>query len=468
MVTRREALRNLGIGVAAAGLAGCAPLAARVRHRAEVADFTPPTGPNDPAVRLYGRAGFGHRPGDLQAYRRDGHAATVERLLRADAPEDPALTMQIMRLDVFRVDAMELRDYFEDVVLHQLQQAAILRAVHGANPLQERMADFWTNHFCIYGRKGLAAWRKGKDETEVVRNHALGKFPEMLRASARSPAMVAFLDGRANRKGTPNENYARELMELHTMGVDGGYTQRDIQEVARCFTGWTLEDRFMRHRGAFRFVPELHDDGEKYVLGQRIPPGGGEADGDRVLQILADHPSTGRFLAKKLVRHFTGDGSPRLETTVAAAYQKSGGDIREMVRPILTSDELLSGPAILKRPLDLVASSLRALDASTDGGKPIRDQLAIMGQPLYEWPMPDGFPTDTEAWAGAMLPRWNYAFTLAQGGIGGTSVDLARLAPDVAVSALLGQNMPGTDVRVVASTQEAVALTIASPEFQWR
>ncbi|MGV3615084.1 MAG: DUF1800 domain-containing protein [Fimbriimonas sp.] len=471
MLTRREALQALGVGAVAAGVAGCAPIAARVRKRAERAAFALPKGPTAPAVRLFGRAGFGHRPGDLADYARDGHAKTVERLLRADAKEDPALTMQIMRLEVFRVDAMELRDLPEHEVLRQLQQAAVLRAVYGANPLQERMSDFWTNHFCIYGRKGWAAFRKGADETAVVRENALGKFPAMLRASARSPAMLGFLDAEVNRKGNPNENYAREILELHTLGVEGGYTQRDIQEVARCFTGWTLEDRFLRRRGTFTFDPDRHD-GEKTVLGKRIPAGGGERDGERVLDILAAHPATAEFLAKKLAMHFLGKRSPEVEGEIAAAYAKTGGDIRAMLRPVLLSEEFATSPPILKRPLDLVVSALRAVDATTDANRPLLAQLAAMGQPLYEWPMPDGYPSDTQTWAGAMLPRWNFAFALGEGKIEGTSVDLGDMDAKTMFGALLGRRPGNDDVLIEAmrkaKPEEAMALAVASPEFQWR
>lgn len=450
--------------------AGCAPIAARVRKRAEPVAFLLPEGPTEPGVRLFGRAGFGHRPGDLAAYARDGHEKTVERLLRADAEEDPALTMQILRREVFRVDAMELRDLPEREVLRQLQQAALLRAVYGANPLLERMSDFWTNHFCIYGRKGWAAFRKGADETKVVRENALGKFPAMLRASAKSPAMLGFLDAEANRKGNPNENYARELLELHTLGVNGGYTQRDIQEIARCFTGWTLEDRFLRRRGTFLFDPERHDDGEKTVLGHRIPAGGGVRDGERVLEIVAAHPETAKYLAGKLAIQFLGERSPSVEGRVVKAYESSGGDVREMVRPILMSEEFLAGPPILKRPLDLVVSSLRALDATTDGDDALLGQLAAMGQPLYEWPMPDGYPTDTQSWAGAMLPRWNYAFALGAGRIPGTSLSVEGMETETLFGAVLGRRPLDSDRELVTAMRagDAVALAVASPAFQWR
>lgn len=471
MLTRRQALLGLG---ATAVVAGCSRIAARVRHRADPAAFALPDAPTEPAVRLYARAGFGHRPGDLQRYHADGHQATVERLLAAQEPEDPALEMQIFRLEVFRTNAMDQQEILtENEAMAQLQQAALLRAVYGANPLLERMADFWTNHFCIYGRKGPAKFRKGKDEMEVVREHALGNFGDMLRASAHSPAMLGFLDAQANRKGTANENYARELLELHTMGVDGGYTQRDIQEIARCFTGWTLEDRFLRRKGTFRFDPDIHDDGPKEVLGHSIPAGGGQRDGDRVLDIVTQHPATGRYLAKKLALYMLGRRHERIETEVAEAFLTSRGDVRSMLRPLLTEEALADAQPILKRPLDLVTSSLRATDATTDGAKPLHNHLVTMGQPLYEWPMPDGYPTDAQTWAGAMLPRWNYAFALGRNEIPGTTVDLKPLDSHTLFAAMFGRKPRPEESPLIAEMArrkpaEAVALTVASPAYQWR
>src|SRR5712692_4635077 len=179
------------------------------------------------------------------------------------------------------------------------------------------MVHFWTDHFNIDSSKAECKWLKAADDRDVIRPHAMGRFPDLLRASALSPAMLWYLDGRFNRKrdgdDKPNENYARELLELHTLGVHGGYTQRDVMEVARCLTGWTLETRpfwlshAIRPRNAFWFDSARHDDGEKIVLGHRIPPGGGEKDGDRVLDILAQHPATARFIATKICRHFLGD-----------------------------------------------------------------------------------------------------------------------------------------------------------------
>jgi hypothetical protein len=217
-----------------------------------------------------------------------------EQLHPTDASEPQILTLRLRGMvgEARDSGAWDLQDLPERDVLRQLSQAALLRAVYSHWQLRERLVDLWTNHFNIYARKNRGAYYTPTDQANVIRAHALGTFPDLLRASARSPAMLGYLDNEANRKGVPNENYARELLELHTLGVNGGYTQRDVREVARCLTGWTIEDRFLRRRGTFRFAAERHDNGEKIVLGHRIPAGGGEGDGERVLDIVCAHPST--------------------------------------------------------------------------------------------------------------------------------------------------------------------------------
>lgn len=439
-LTRRE---SLGIGLAAGAgvaLAGCNRLPGLDARREPAA----PGAPNDPVDRVLDRVGFGPTQADRERVRKMGIPAFLdEQLAPKDgfANDEPVLALKLRHLEAFELESAELRDEPDHEVLRQLQQATIVRAVYSRWGLRERMVDFWTNHFNVYARKGLAAYRVPKDQTDVVRAHALGSFPEMLRASAHSTAMLVYLDNQVNVAGVPNENYARELMELHTLGVGGGYTQRDVQEVARCFTGWTHETRLLRPRGQFRFNADLHDDGPKTVLGHAIPAGGGEKDGQRVLDILIGHPSTGKFLAKKLCRYFLGEDGQALEPTVAEAYRKSNGDIPSMLRPILSSKALLEGRGVARRPFDYLAACLRATSADTDGGKAVQDHLERMGQPLHQWPMPDGYPDKTAAWTGSLLARWNFALALCANEIRGTRV------PD--------------EVQVLASN-------LCAPAFQWR
>ena len=502
---RRDCLR-LGGGALAAGAGATALLASgcsqAVRRYTAVktppAAALPPTGHVEPITRLLNRAAFGPAPGDVARVAALGPAAYVDAQLRPDdaAAEPPVLTLRLRATrEVSDANALDLQDLTEGEVLRELTRSSLLRAVYSRHQLRERMVDFWTNHFNIYARKKLGAYYEPTDEERVVRAHALGNFPALLRASARSPAMLGYLDNEANTKGVPNENYARELLELHTLGVGGGYTQKDVQEVARCLTGWTIEDRFLRKKGTFRFAPERHDDGPKTVLGVTLPAGGGEQDGERVLDIVSRHPATARFIAGKLCRYFLGDGDAAREWTpkIAAVFLQTSGDISAMLRPLLLSDALLHGPPILKRPFDFVASALRALNADTDGGPALQSHLTAMGQPLHEWPLPDGYPDTTHAWTGSLLARWNFAFALAGGRVNGTTLDisglvraaedaepadalltltLARRADAEAVQPLrtclrahLAQTSGGGENARLA---EAAALCLAAPPFQWR
>lgn len=475
-VSRRDVVRAGLAAGAAAAVAGCAIPMSRVGRKGLPDRIEPPKGPEDPEYRLANRLGYGPVPGEPERIRRMGHAAYVEEQLAADQPESPYLLTMLHRMDALQLDAATLQDLPETFVLGQLQQAAMLRAVYSPNQLFERMVDLWSNHFSIYAKKAEGAYRKPTDDLKVVRAHALGRFSDLLKASAKSPSMLIYLDAEQNHKGVPNENYARELMELHTLGVDGGYTYKDITEVARCLTGWTVEDRFLRPYWTWRFDPEQHDDGAKTVLGHRIPPGAGERDVEIVLDILARHPSTSRFIAKKICRHFLADPSEDWIERTAALYRETitddgAGDIKAMLRPILLSDELLQGEPILKRPFDFVASALRAVYADTDAARPIQDHLDKMGQPLYMWPMPDGYPDKADAWTGSLLGRWNFSWALAHDLISGTSPRIEEVGakaggPAGLAATILGGDAPATCVD--GSLQATVARCLASPQFQWR
>jgi uncharacterized protein (DUF1800 family) len=351
------------------------------------------------------------------------------------------------------------------------------------------MVDFWSDHFNISTLKNGCAWLKTIDDRDVIRPHALGNFGELLWASMHSPAMLIYLDNQENQAGNPNENYARELMELHTLGVTAGYTQRDVREVARCLTGWTVNDQLFR--GQFRFTADRHDDEIKTVLGQAIPAGGGERDGERVFDLLMAHPAMPRFVARKLVRRFVADDPPEaLVAATAATFARTRGDIKALLRTILHSAEFAAAPPKLKRPLHYVAGALRQLGAETDGGPPLLDALTKMGQPPFEWPTPDGFPDYGAAWIGALMPRWQFALHLAQNQIAGTQIDLPALmraasaqdparAFDRLGALLLGAPLlPVTRDRVIAALRGTstggdlpemiTAAIIASPAYQSR
>ncbi len=498
-VSRRDCLIAAGLA-STAGVAGCARVSTVVRRNINRKHLAPPSHPVTPDVRLLNRAGFGPTTQDLTDLAEDGHDKWVSKRLSDEIPEDPLLLAVLGSIDVEAMDGMEMRDFPLEAMLTQLQQVAILRARYGRNQVKERLVDFWTNHFNIYGRKGLAAYRKPRDEHEVIRKHALGYFPEMLMASAKSPAMLGYLDNRLSDKDHPNENYAREIMELHSLGVRSGYTQQDIKEVARCFTGWTVEDRFMHRRGEFRYESKWHDMGEKVVLGHKIRPGDhfvdraeatglhglfaregstdeslvGLNEGEEVVRILGEHERTAHFIATKLCRYFLHDRADEWITRTTQTYLDTKGHIPSMLQPMLTSAALQESAPKIKRPFDFLVSSLRVTETQTDGGRELVNALRDMGEPLYQWPMPDGYPDRTQSWASGLLPRWNFAIRLAQGGFRDAGVDYQSLGGDPIRTAgmILRRPILVNDPYIAAlrdlPPNFAIAAMLASPEFQWR
>jgi uncharacterized protein (DUF1800 family) len=386
------------------------------------------------------------------------------------------------RSEMSREDSIELRRIAQESrrVLADMQVAKVARAVASERQLEEVMVDFWENHFTVFGGKGPERYFIASYEREAIRPRALGNFRDLLGAVAQSPAMLFYLDNwqSAVEEGRPslecgmrnadcrqqraarrrsmrnpnsafripgsrsrglNENYARELLELHTLGVDGGYTQQDIVNVARAFTGWTLEQP--RRGGGFVFRPVMHDAGEKTVLGQRLAAGRGMEDGEQVLDIVARHPSTARFIATKLARRFVSDDPPEsLVQRAAETFRRTEGDIREVVRTIVTSQEFFASAAYrakIKSPLELVVSALRAMNATPDMTPRSAQVVARLGQPLFLHQAPDGWPERGDAWinTGAILNRINFGLAMAGGALPGappegwTRYDELRRAP---------------------------------------
>lgn len=299
----------------------------------------------------------------------------------------------------------------------QMASATQYRQMFSPRQLYEVMVEFWSDHFNIHLVNGLGPTLKPDDDRNVIRAHALGNFGDLLRASAKSPAMLFYLDNYNNLVTAPNENYARELMELHTLGVDGGYTENDIKEVARCFTGWTLNFPWQEPYGQFNYQSAWHDDGEKEVLGETIAAGGGISDGDQVLDILLAHPSTATFIATKLCQRFISDNPPAsIVAEVAAAFSASNGDIKTSLRVIFASQVFLdSQDTRLTRPSEFLARIARGLGSGSlpsDNGQLFYFAQAILGQLPFFWPTPDGFPSESSYWAstGGMLNRWRMSF----------------------------------------------------------
>lgn len=532
-------------------------------------------------LHVLNRLGYGPRPGDVERVRRLGLRQYIAQQLHPETIDDSAVQARLKSLPMLDVPTAELvaleaqarqmrqevlrrqgdsapenpgealaklppeerrqiveryREVFGDEkrnprrMVSDLQQAKLLRAVYSERQLHEVMTDFWFNHFNVFAGKNLVRVFLNEYERDVIRPHALGRFEDLLRATAHSPAMLFYLDnwqsvtpdlklpgrerrplgglrpgngqavpgpigqgqlgrggfgrgrlgqggifsrGRTQRPFPPpmrpsaetgsetapppnpgaaqrrqpgiNENYARELLELHTLGVDGGYTQKDVQEVARCFTGWSIHQPFGGQRrdrlarfgmpgaadvppGAFIYRDWAHDQGEKIVLGTRIPAGGGKQDGEMVLTLLARHPATAKFIATKLCRRFVADEPPAsLVAKVAATFERTQGDIRACLQTLFDAPEFFD-PAFyqakVKTPLEFVASTLRAADANITDAQGLVGALARMGMPPYGCQPPTGYKDVAEAWVntGALLNRLNFALVLASGNLPGVKL----------------------------------------------
>ncbi|HYE72385.1 MAG TPA: DUF1800 domain-containing protein [Blastocatellia bacterium] len=418
----------------------------------------------------------------------------------------------------------------------ELQQAKILRAVYSERQLQEVLTDFWFNHFNVFAQKGADKVLTTVYERDTIRPNVFGKFEDLLMATAKSPAMLFYLDNwmssapntnaldvlrgarrnqnnnfgglggqrairRAqrmdnvfsprvrdvepmpqemqqnqqmaqrlkNRKLGINENYAREIMELHTLGVDGGYTQKDVQELARCLTGWTI--RQPRQGGEFFFNPRMHDDGEKTVLGLKIPAGGGIKDGEMAIKMLANHPATAKFIATKLARKFVSDNPPEsLINRTAQVFLKTKGDLREVYRAIFTSPEFWAAEsyrAKIKTPFEMTVSAVRALGAETNGGPQFHRWMAQMGEPLFLAQPPTGYADKAENWVntGALLNRMNFAIALSGNRIPGTRADLNALqsmTPKEISERLIAQLLHGN---ISPQTRAMLEKKLAEPEI---
>lgn len=431
----------------------------------------------DPVTHVLRRLTFGPRPGDYARVAAMGIENFVEEQLNPDQIDDSACHSIVRRNETIAAPLGELFEYKQDFLLRELTRATLLRAVYSERQLFEVMVEFWTDHFNIAQSKGDCVWLKTADDRDVIRKHALGNFRDLLRASALSPAMLWYLDGRVNRKRNdeekPNENYARELLELHTLGVHGGYTQRDVMETARCLTGWTVrsEERFFKGRVEFR--KHWHDDGEKVVLGHTIPAGGGETDIDRVIEIVAAHPSTARHLAWKLCRRFIADDPPQTAVdAVANAFTTSHGDIKTALRALFATQEFRTAiDAKFKRPLRYVASALRATAADCDPNDALYQYLLRMGHTPFQYPTPDGYPEEAEHWTGSMLWRWHFTAALAQDRIEGTRVDWKKLdacagGEPMLIAHLLGREATDLEKECCMQSGAGPVFMLASPAFQ--
>jgi uncharacterized protein (DUF1800 family) len=512
-----------------------------------------PSRPDDKTIlHVLNRIGFGARPGDVERVREIGLARYIDTQLSPERIADDAMASRLSGFETLALSSRRIaEDYYmpaqmarrqdkqqagktaaaetadpagkkrtpeemelarkQREVVVELTEQKILRAAYSERQLEEVMTDFWFNHFNVFAGKGPTQQYLTEYERDVIRPHVLGKFRDLLGATAKSPAMLFYLDnwqsvdpqagerlqaqremqmerrrargfgGRAApvpmsaapakgpQKRGLNENYGRELMELHTLGVDGGYTQDDVVNVARAFTGWTIDQP--RQGGGFHFEPRFHDEGEKVVLGHKIKARGGQSDGEQVLDILARHPATARFIAPKLARRFVADTPPpALVDRAAARFRETDGDIREVVRTIVTSPEFFAPEAYrakVKSPFEFVASAVRATSSEVVDALPLVQAVRQLGMPLYMCQPPTGYADRADAWVntGALLNRMNFALQLVSG-------KMRAVRPgDGAVSAALGGDISAATAATIAKASDPgqiAALTLGSPEFQRR
>ena len=541
---------------AAATLAAVATLSAAAPGSAV------PSKPDDKTIlHVLNRIGFGARPGDVDRVRQIGLAKYIDDQLHPERVPNDAMAARLAGFQTLTLSNREIAgDYYmpaqkakrqaqlankdgdknvankepgtdpevsgkartpeqmelarkERTVMLELSQQKILRAAYSDRQLEEVMTDFWFNHFNVFAGKGATREYLTAYERDVIRPHVLGRFRDLLGATAKSPAMLFFLDNwesvdphaaerldaqrmqarqrfgsrmpmmprpnapnaanAANGKQAPkrglNENYGRELMELHTLGVDGGYTQDDVINVARAFTGWTIEQP--RQGGGFRFEPRFHDEGDKVVLGHHIKSGGGESDGEQVLDILAKQPATARFIATKLARRFVADTPPpALVDRAAATFRETDGNIREVVRTIITSPEFFAAEAYrakVKSPFEFVVSAVRATGSDVTDAQPLVQAVRQLGMPLYMCQPPTGYADRADAWVntGALLNRMNFALQLV-------SARMRAVQPgNASVGAALGGDISDATAATLAKAtdpKQVAALTLGSPEFQRR
>jgi uncharacterized protein (DUF1800 family) len=410
---------------------------------------------DDKITHALSRLTFGARPGDVEAVRRMGLDKWIDAQLHPERlTENPELAARLAPLTTLNLSAREAAEKFQvpladaiqavkgkakqkgaQVVVRELTEAKLYRAIYSERQLEEQLVDFWFNHFNVSVTKGPVRFLAPSYERDTIRPRVLGKFRDLLGATAADPAMLFYLDNwqnaspdaprlfakaKAKQARGLNENYARELMELHTLGVDNGYTQDDIVEVARAFTGWTILQP--RQGGEFFFNSRAHDQKEKTVLGVKIPANGGQRDGERVLDILARRPETAHFISLKLAQRFVADVPPTaLVDRMAKKFRDTDGDIRAVMTAMLGSPEFFSEGAPhakVKTPLEFVVSAVRAAGADLRSAVPLAQKLVEMGQPLYRKVEPTGYSTMAEEWVNSsgLLARMNFAadFTNAE------------------------------------------------------
>ncbi len=464
------------------------------------------------ALHALNRLGFGPRPGDIETVLERGIEEYVNEQL--EPRPDGALEARLTPLNsTLRLSTTQVLVTYADsgnqtssiqAYLDNFHTAKLIRSVHTTNQLDEVLADFWFNHFNVNINDGLVRYAIQSYERDAIRPNAMGKFETLLKATAEHPAMLFYLDNYLSTAARTvngrlvqglNENYGRELLELHTVGVDAGYTQADVYDVARAFTGWGIDN--VGRGGNFRYLQTAHDTGSKSAFGLQLAAGGQKDDGERVIKYLANHPLTARFISTKLARRFVSDTPPAsIIDRMAEAWLASEGDIKAVMKAMIGSSEFwaeaFSPTGKPKTPFEYVISSIRAVGGEvTTGSRGVTAYLSQMGQPLYQCIPPTGYSDRGDEWLNpsSQIYRMNFALDLAQGLVNGVSVNVrnfaqgadltsptsvAKAANGAVFGSTIGQATLDAAARVdtrITNPSSAVrvsALLLASPESQVR
>ena len=462
----------------------------------------------DPAYHLLNRATWGFARPDLVELNQRGYAGWLNWQLQPELIDDSICDSMLSQYPTLSLTAYEIaQGYFGTGggplgthwgMAQELRNARLTRAIHSKRQLFERVIEFWTDHF--NATQDLGSWQRAfrtVADREVFRQHALGNFRDLLLANAKSAEMLRYLDNVSNVAGAPNENYAREVLELHTLGVDGGYNENDVRELARCFTGWSIHSTTTETIwGDFRFKQWDHDPGSKQVLGMTIP-GGGVEEAESVIDFIAVHPSTARFLAEKMFRFFLRyEPTTEMVDEGAAAFLSNNGEIKDLLLVVLDEkwvgrvDPL--GDPKLKRPMHLALSLVRSLGDATRLLDPvgIDTTLVSLGHRSYNWPDPDGYPDALDTWGANVLPRWNLAHDICQNTMNGLDTPswmigqlLGWPSDDQLADAInrhlfngymsrkdlqaLRAYISGSPLRSMSLRAEAYAMAACSPSFQF-
>lgn len=496
--SRRQFLKLAALGSAGAGIScSDAPLGFDLPEFLQLgstddslAPFSAPDQSEiNPVSHCLNRLSFGAVPGDydgvlaLSPDPNESASIYIEQQLSPESIDDTPAERATRSFEYLQHTPGDLYNFTIEGLLDEMLRYTITRATRSKRQLYEVMVHFWSDHFNIDSSKGDCRWLTAAHDRDVIRKHAMGSFPDMLRATATSPAMLWYLDGRVNRKvksdDKPNENYARELLELHTLGVDGGYTQKDVMEAARALTGWGVKEAEWFGKGEPEFRRKHHDKGEKVVLGQKIPAGNGRDNLNSLLDIVALHPSTARHLATKLCRRFISDTPPQdAIESVAQSFVSSKGDIRTTLRTLFSTEAFLEQRGNkFKRPFHFIVSALRSTGGKTDARKPLMKYLHRMGHAPFHYPTPDGYPEEATPWLSSIPWRWNFAIRYARGEIKGTRCDAKSLEKLASVGGiekaglmpwLLGRLATADESEAWNACPEGdrLALLLASPAFQ--